>query len=94
MACRWAACWPSAWETRWNSLSPTVRSGAFAITYATGVALLGGTTQFVLKLLIDATHNAFAPPLYIIAALAAGMLALTQLRARVTDEARPAELAS
>ena len=26
-------------------LTPTVRSGVFAMTYATGVALLGGTTQ-------------------------------------------------
>ena len=28
-----------------ESLTPTVRSGVFAMTYATGVALLGGTTQ-------------------------------------------------
>jgi MHS family citrate/tricarballylate:H+ symporter-like MFS transporter len=65
-----------------ESLAPTVRSGTFAMTYATGVALLGGTTQVVLKLLIDTTHSAFAPPWYIIGALAAGMLALTQLRGR------------
>jgi MFS family permease len=63
-----------------ESLAPSVRSGTFAMTYATGVALLGGTTQFVLKLLIDSTGSAFAPPWYIIVALAAGMLALTQLR--------------
>ena len=63
-----------------ESLAPAVRSGVFAMTYATGVALLGGTTQFVLKLLIDATGSAFAPPWYVIAALAAGMLAVTQLR--------------
>jgi MHS family proline/betaine transporter-like MFS transporter len=63
-----------------ESLRPTVRSGVFAMTYATGVALLGGTTQPVLKLLIDATGSAFAPPWYVITALAAGMLALTQLR--------------
>ena len=63
-----------------ESLAPTVRSGIFAVTYATGVALLGGTTQVVLKLLIDASGSAFAPPWYIMAALAAGMLALTQLR--------------
>jgi MFS family permease len=63
-----------------ESLAPTVRSGAFAITYATGVALLGGTTQLILKLLIDATGSAFAPPWYVITALVAGMLALTQLR--------------
>jgi hypothetical protein len=44
------------------------------------VALLGGTTQPVLKLLIDATGSAFAPPWYVIAALAIGLLALTQLR--------------
>ncbi len=50
------------------------------MSYATGVALLGGTTQMVLKLLIDSTGSAYAPPWYIIAALAAGMLALTQLR--------------
>src|SRR5882724_7928811 len=68
-----------------ESLSPAVRSGTFAMTYATGVALLGGTTQLVLKLLIDATGSAFAPPWYIIGALAAGMLALTQLR----ENARP-----
>jgi MHS family citrate/tricarballylate:H+ symporter-like MFS transporter len=70
-----------------ESLAPTVRSGTFAMTYATGVALLGGTTQVVLKLLIDATGSAFAPPWYIIAALAAGMLALTQLRESSVDGA-------
>ncbi len=70
-------------------LAPTVRSGAFAMTYATGVALLGGTTQFVLKLLIDTTGNSLAPPWYIVAALAAGMLALTQLREASLPEARP-----
>jgi predicted MFS family arabinose efflux permease len=63
-----------------ESLAPTVRSGTFAMTYATGVALLGGTTQLVLKLLIDTTGSAFAPPWYIVGALAAGMLALTQLQ--------------
>ena len=63
-----------------ESLAPTVRSGTFAMSYATGVALLGGTTQLVLKLLIDSTGSAYAPPWYIIIALAAGMLALTQLR--------------
>jgi MHS family citrate/tricarballylate:H+ symporter-like MFS transporter len=61
-------------------LTPSVRSGVFAMTYATGVALLGGTTQPILKVLIDATGSAFAPPWYVIAALAIGLLALTQLR--------------
>jgi MFS transporter, MHS family, proline/betaine transporter len=61
-------------------LTPTVRSGVFAMTYATGVALLGGTTQPILKLLIHETGSAFAPPWYVIAALAIGLLALTQLR--------------
>ena len=50
-----------------ESLRPTVRSGVFAMTYATGVALFGGTTQFVLKLLIDSTGSAFAPPWYVMA---------------------------
>jgi MFS transporter, MHS family, citrate/tricarballylate:H+ symporter len=63
-----------------ESLKPAVRSGVFAMSYATGVALLGGTTQMILKLLIDATGSAFAPPWYVIGALAVGMLALTQLQ--------------
>ena len=69
-----------------ESLAPTVRSGTFAMSYATGVALLGGTTQLVLKLLIDSTGSAYAPPWYIICALAVGMLALTQLRAAAVDQ--------
>lgn len=68
-----------------ESLAPTVRSGIFAMTYATGVALLGGTTQFMLKLLIDTTGSAYAPPWYIITALAAGIVALSQLRERAAD---------
>ena len=76
-------------------LTPTMRSGVFAMTYAIGVALFGGTTQLILKLLIRATGSAFAPPWYVIAALAIGMLALTQLRdthprdARATPGKRP-----
>ena len=62
-----------------ESLRPTVRSGVFAMTYATGVALFGGTTQFVLKLLIDSTGSALAPPWYVVAALAVGRLALGRL---------------
>jgi len=50
------------------------------MTYATGVALLGGTTQPILNALIHATGSAFAPPWYVIAALVIGLLALTQLR--------------
>jgi hypothetical protein len=41
----------------------------------------------VLKLLIDTTGSPFAPPWYIIAALAAGLLALTQLRDNTGDQA-------
>lgn len=67
-----------------ESLTPSVRSGVFAITYATGVALFGGTTQFVLKLLIDESGSAFAPPWYVMGALLAGLLALTQLRETAT----------
>jgi hypothetical protein len=49
-----------------------------------------------LKLLIRATGSAFAPPWYVIAALAIGMLALTQLQdthpreSRTTPGERPA----
>ncbi len=63
-----------------TSLPPAIRAGVFATSYATGVALLGGTTQFVLKMLIDATGSPLAPPWYVIAALAVALLALTQLK--------------
>jgi MFS family permease len=73
-----------------ESLAPTVRSGVFAMSYATGVALLGGTTQFVLKLLIDVTGSALAPPWYVITAIAVAMLALTQLRETQRSPIAPA----
>jgi MFS family permease len=72
-----------------ESLAPAVRSGTYAMTYAVGVALFGGTTQVVLKALIDSTGSAYAPAWYMIGALAAGMLALTQLRASAADAAVP-----
>ena len=65
-----------------ESLPSAVRSGTYAITYAVGVAVFGGTTQFVLKALIDTTGSAYAPAWYMSAALAAGILALTQLHGR------------
>jgi MFS family permease len=76
-----------------ESLAPGLRSGTFALTYATGVALLGGTTQLVLKLLIDATGSVYAPAWYIIAALAVGLLALTQLRSPAPAQAKAPESA-
>jgi len=63
-----------------ESFAASMRAGAYAMTYAVGVALLGGTTQVVLKLLIDATGSSLAPSWYIMAALALAVLALLRLR--------------
>jgi MFS family permease len=42
----------------------SVRSSGVAIAYALGVAIFGGTTQFVVAWLIDVTKNPMAPAWY------------------------------
>jgi MFS family permease len=42
-----------------------IRATALSLTYAVGVALFGGTTQFIVTWLIGYTHNPQAPGLYV-----------------------------
>jgi MFS family permease len=48
-------------------LPPRVRATGFALTYAIGVAIFGGSTQFVIAWLIHATGNPAAPAWYVAA---------------------------
>jgi len=57
-------------------LPQAVRSGALATIYAVAIAVFGGSTQFVIKWLIDATGSALAPAWYVTAALIIGAVAM------------------
>ncbi|HTR85585.1 MAG TPA: MFS transporter [Reyranella sp.] len=47
-------------------LLPTpIRATGFAVAYAVGVSLFGGTTQFVITWLLDATKNPVSPAWYV-----------------------------
>jgi MFS family permease len=54
-----------------------VRSSGLAILYASGVAIFGGTTQFVVAWLINVTGDPMVPAYYQIAAFVAGIVGVT-----------------
>ncbi len=65
-----------------------VRATGMAIAYAVGVALFGGTTQFIVTWLIEATHNPVAPAWYVAGAsviTALAMLAMPESRERALE---------
>ena len=43
------------------------RATAFAISYALGVSIFGGSTQFVITWLIGVTHDPTSPAWYVVA---------------------------
>lgn len=57
-------------------LPAPIRSGAMATVYALAISIFGGSTQFVIKALIAATHNALAPAWYWSSALVLGLIAM------------------
>jgi MFS family permease len=59
-----------------EALPQTVRSTGFGTVYALAIAVFGGTTQLVVTWLIHATGSPLAPAWYLIAATAAGQVAL------------------
>jgi len=59
-----------------ESLPKSIRGGAFAIIYASSIALFGGTTQFVITWLIHVTGSPMAPAWYLFAATVVGQIAL------------------
>jgi MFS transporter, MHS family, citrate/tricarballylate:H+ symporter len=63
-----------------ESLPLSSRSGAFGIIYAVGAAVFGGSTQFVIKWLIDLSGSPLAPAWYLTGALLIGGLAMMAMR--------------
>jgi MFS family permease len=63
-----------------ESLPKGVRSGGLSIIYATAIAVFGGSTQFVVKALLDATGNPLAPAWYMTGALVVGFGAMVMVR--------------
>ena len=69
-------------------LPAAARATGFSIAYAVGVSLFGGTTQFVITWLIQATGNPAAPAWYVVGTsiLTIGaMLALPETKGRAID---------
>jgi MFS family permease len=63
-----------------ETLPKGVRSGALGTLYAVVMATFGGSTQFVVKWLIDRTGNPVAPGWYLTGALVIGGLAMMFVR--------------
>ena len=63
-----------------EQLPEHIRSGAVATIYAFAISIFGGSTQFVIKLLIDHTGNPLAPAWYWTGAAIVGLIAMVLVR--------------
>ena len=63
-----------------QALPARVRAGALSLVYALAIAIFGGTTQLVEKLLIGWSGNPVAPGWYMVAAVAAGLVGALLIR--------------
>jgi len=59
-----------------ETLPPAIRSGAVATIYAFAISIFGGSTQFVIQLLIHRTGNPLAPAYYWTCAAVVGLIAM------------------
>ena len=63
-----------------ETLPAHIRSGAVATIYAFAISIFGGSTQFILKLLIERTGNPLAPAYYWTCAAVVGLVAMILVR--------------
>ena len=63
-----------------QALPARVRAGSLSLVYALAIAIFGGSTQLVEKLLIRWTGSAVAPGWYMMAAVAAGLIGAMMIR--------------
>src|SRR4029079_4052855 len=63
-----------------QALPARVRAGALSLVYALAIAIFGGTTQLMEKLLIGWTGNPVAPGWYMVVAVAAGLVGALLIR--------------
>jgi len=62
-----------------ESLPKRARSGAFALIYALAISVFGGSTQFLVALIIHTTGNPLAPAWYMLGAVTIGLIAMFRL---------------
>ena len=72
-----------------ESLPARIRSGAVATIYAFAISIFGGSTQFVIKLLIDRTGNPLAPAYYWTGAAIVGLVAMSLVTESAPGRLRP-----
>ncbi|MBV9881941.1 MAG: MFS transporter [Sphingomonadaceae bacterium] len=63
-----------------EALPARIRAGALGIVYAVAIAVFGGTTQIVVKALIDWTESPLAPAFYMMAAIVFGITGALLIR--------------
>jgi hypothetical protein len=63
-----------------ETLPKAVRSVTLGTLYAVAMATFGGSTQVIVKWLIDVTGSALAPAWYLTGALAVGATAMAMVR--------------
>ena len=63
-----------------EALPARIRAGALGIIYAVAIALFGGTTQLIVKALIEWTKSPLAPAWYMMAAILAGLTGALLIR--------------
>ncbi len=73
-----------------ETLPPRIRSGAVATIYAFAISIFGGSTQFVIKWLIDRTRDPLAPAYYWTAAAVLGLVAKIVVKESAPIKQRPA----
>ena len=71
-----------------ESLPPAIRSGGVAVVYAFAIATFGGSTQYVVTWLIQATGNPLAPASYWTGAAILGLGAVMATRESAPGKAR------
>ena len=65
------------------------RGRTFALTYATAIAIFGGTTQMVVTWLIHVTGQSMAPGYYLAGASVVGLLAILMMRESAPGRVKP-----
>ena len=73
-----------------ETLPAHIRSGAVATIYAFAISIFGGSTQFMIKLLIDRTGNPLAPAYYWSCAAVIGLIAMALVRESAPARQKPA----
>jgi MFS family permease len=72
-----------------ETLPKSIRSGTIGVVYAVSTSIFGGSTQMVVKWLIDQTGNPLAPAWYICGIVTLGGIAMLAVRESSPPRIRP-----